>query len=160
MADLRAHGSLRKLRDGVVGVLNAVRGLVRVEDAGVQHAVELEGDVVGGDGALRGDFHGVFFQRLDVGDAVDDGHQDGETGLEDAAEASHALDDPCCLLGNELDDGVGGQAGALEVAAWGTADGGGGAKDAVAGAIVGLVGEGRALLVLEDGVAGVLEGGD
>lgn len=162
LANFGAHGGLRELGDGVVGVLDAVGGLEGVEDAGVQHAVEFEGDVVGGDGALGGDFHGVFFERLDVGDAVDDGDEDGEAGLEHAAEASHALDDPGRLLRDELDDGVGGEAGALEVSVGRAGGVGCRAEDAVSqaggGAIV-LRGEG-ALLVLEEGVAGVLEGGD
>ena len=52
-------------------------GFVGVKDARVEHAVELEGDVVGGDGALGGDLDGGFLEGFDVGDAVEKGDQDG-----------------------------------------------------------------------------------
>ena len=114
-ADLAAHGRLGELGDGVFGVFDAVAGFVGVEDAGVEDAVEFEGDVVGGDGALAGDFHRGFFQAFDVGDAVDDGDEDGDAGFEDAVEFTHSFDYPGGLLGDEADDGVGGEGGSLEV---------------------------------------------
>jgi len=88
-------------------------GLVGVEHARVQHAVELERDVVGGDGALAGDLEGVFLERLDVGDAVEEGDQEGQARLQDAVELAHALDDPGGLLGHEADDSVDGEGIAL-----------------------------------------------
>lgn len=99
-------------------------GLVGVKDAGVEDTIEFEGDVVGGDGALTRDLEGVFLERLDVGDAVDEGDENSQTGFENAVELSHALNDPCCLLRNESDDGVGGERRPLEV----------GGRDAGAGA--------------------------
>ena len=55
------------------------------------------------------------------GDAVEEGEEDGEAGLEDAVELAHALDDPGRLLGHEADDGVGWERGPLEVGRHGAA---------------------------------------
>lgn len=89
--------------------------LVRVKDPRVQHAVQLEGDVVGRDGALARDLERLLLEALDVGDAVDEGDEDGEAGRQDPVELAHALDDPRRLLRHEPHDGVGRQAGALKI---------------------------------------------
>lgn len=110
-ADFAAHRRLRQLADGVLGVFHPVAGFVGVKDPRVQHAVELQGYVVRGDGALLGYFHCRLLERLDVGDAVDYGEEDGDAGLEDPVELAHSLDYPCRLLGHEADYGVGGKGG-------------------------------------------------
>jgi hypothetical protein len=89
--------------------------LVRIKHARVEHAVELERHVVGRDGRLAGDLNGHLLEALDVGDAVEEGHEDGQAGLEDAVELAHALDDPRRLLRHEPDHRVGRQRRPLEV---------------------------------------------
>jgi len=106
---------LGELADRILCVFDAVTCFIGIEDSGVEHAVEIQGHVVGCDGRLRGDFHGGFFQRLDVCDSVEYGEEDGDAGFEDAVEFAHAFDDPGGLLGHEADDGVGGEGGSLEV---------------------------------------------
>ena len=86
--------------------MGSLPGLVCVEHPGVQDTVKLEGNVVCGDGALARDLDGILLQAPDVSDAIDDGHQNGQPRLQYAVELSHALDDPCCLLRDEADDGV------------------------------------------------------
>uniref|UniRef100_J3MQK0 Uncharacterized protein n=1 Tax=Oryza brachyantha TaxID=4533 RepID=J3MQK0_ORYBR len=48
----------------------------------VEDAVDLDGDVVLGDGGLVGDGDGLLLERVDVGDAVDDGHEHVDPGAE------------------------------------------------------------------------------
>ena len=119
-SDFTPHGRLRELRDCVLGILNPVRSLVSVIDAGIEHAVEFQRDVVGGDGGLGGDFHGGFFEGFHVGDAVEDGDQDLDSGGEGSVVFAHAFNDPGGLLGDEADEGVGWEGGpGGEVGCWG-----------------------------------------
>ena len=52
LAELGPHGRLSQLRNRVFGVIDTVRGLVRVEDLQVEHTVEAKPDVVFCDRAL------------------------------------------------------------------------------------------------------------
>ena len=63
--------------------------------------VEVQGGVVGGDGILGRNLDGNFLQVLGVLGLVDDGHENCQTGLQDAVEFPHTLDEPCLLLRNE-----------------------------------------------------------
>lgn len=103
--------SAEHARDGILDIPR----FVGIKDSCVQDTVQVERDIVGGNGALAGDLDGDLLERLDVGNAVDKGHQDGKTRLEDAVELAHALDDPGSLLRDEADDGVGGEGWFLEV---------------------------------------------
>ena len=89
------------------GVEMYLPGFVGIIDAGVENAVQLEGHIIGRNGALAGDFYGRLFQTLNVGYSVDEGNEEGEAWAQNAVEFAHAFDDPCCLLGNEANDGVG-----------------------------------------------------
>ena len=111
----KGHGGSEDRGGRRRGLGGCLPSLVGIKDAGVEDTVKLESDVIGGDGALAGDLNGDLLQALDVSDAVDEWDEDGETGLENATELSHAFDDPSGLLGHEADDGVGGQGRTLEV---------------------------------------------
>lgn len=44
--------------------------LVRIDDPGIEHSVQLQSDIVSSDGALTGDLDRGFFQALDVCNAL------------------------------------------------------------------------------------------
>lgn len=92
-----------------------IPSLIRVKYAGIEYTIQLQSYVVGRDSTLARYFDGHLLQALDVGDSVEKRNEDGKTGLENTVELSHALNNPCCLLGHEAYDGVGGEGGALEV---------------------------------------------
>ena len=144
--DFTPHGRLRELRNRIFGVFDSIRGLVSVVDAGVEHAVEFQGDVIGGDGGLGRDLHGGFFEGFDVGDAVEDGDQDLDSRGEGAVVFAHAFDDPGGLLGDEADNGVGREGLARgEVGCWGGGGVGAGGGASCGGGEVGCGLEGGML---------------
>lgn len=55
-------------------------------------------------GALAGNLDSNFLQALDISNAVEEWHQDLETGLECSMETTHALNDPGLLLRHKFDD--------------------------------------------------------
>ena len=114
-ANFAAHGCLCELADGVLGVFDTVAGFVGVKDAGVEDAVEFKGDVVGGDGALAGDFHGGFLQAFDIGNTIDDWDENCDARIENPVEFTHSFNYPGGLLGDKADYGIGRERGSLKV---------------------------------------------
>lgn len=82
-ANLAAHGSLGQLGNGKVCILDAVAGLDGVYDLVVEHAVQLEGDIVHCDCRLGGDLDGGLLERLHVLYRVEDWHHELQSGCED-----------------------------------------------------------------------------
>ncbi len=58
------------------------RGGREIYNLDVEDAVDLDGDVVLGDGGLVGDGDGLLLERVDVGDAVDEGDEHVDPGAE------------------------------------------------------------------------------
>ena len=59
-------------------MVDAVGGLLGVDDLHVKDAVDLDGDVVPGDALLGRDVDRLLFQRVLVGDPVEEGDEDVE----------------------------------------------------------------------------------
>ena len=57
----------------------------------VQDTVDVDGDVVLGDGGLLGDVDGDFLEALDVLDLINQRDQEVQTGVEDCVVSSHPL---------------------------------------------------------------------
>ena len=83
-----------------------VRGLVRVDDARVDGAVEVDVDVVFRDGRLGMDRDGRLLQGPLVGDFVDDRNREAQARRRRVAEFAEALDLPLLGLGHHEQDGV------------------------------------------------------
>lgn len=80
LSDSMAHRGLSQLIDCEFGVFDPVGGLVGVHGLDVERPVNLEGDVVQGQGALTRYGHGDLLQGLGVRYAVDERDEKGETG--------------------------------------------------------------------------------
>ncbi len=101
LADLAAQRRLRELDDREAVVGDAVGGLARIEHLQVEHAVDADLHVVARDADLLGDVHRLFLEVVLVGDAVEEGLQDVEPGLDRAVVAAERLDDEGALLGHD-----------------------------------------------------------
>ncbi|KAJ1944351.1 hypothetical protein FBU59_002623 [Linderina macrospora] len=83
LADLRPHRRLCQLRNRELGISHAIRCLVGVDDAVVQHTVQLQRHVVLRNCALRRNLHCHLLQRLRVRDAVQERYQDRQPRIQD-----------------------------------------------------------------------------
>ena len=83
-----------------------VRGLVRVDDARVDGAVEVDVDVVLRDGRLGMNVDGRLLERPLVRDLVDDGNRKAEARQGRVRKLPEALDLPLFSLGHHQQDGV------------------------------------------------------
>jgi hypothetical protein len=92
-SDLRAHARLGQERHGSDGVGYSVGSLVGISDFVVQDSVDLDFDVVFGDGGLGVDVEHVFLQVVHVGYLFKDWDFEAETGARLAGVATEALDD-------------------------------------------------------------------
>lgn len=64
LAELGPHGRLSQLRNGMLGVVDTVRGLVWVENLQIEHTVETKSDVVFCDCALLRYVNDNFLETL------------------------------------------------------------------------------------------------
>ncbi len=108
-AQLAAHCRLRELGDGVNGVVDLVRGLDWVHHPEVEDAVDGDGNIVVGNGALLRNAVCFLFQAVNVGDLIDYRHEELQPWLQDAAEFSKALNHPRLLMRHHVDAKVRGQ---------------------------------------------------
>src|SRR5688572_7102012 len=106
LADLAAQRRLRELHDREPVVGDAVGGPARVQHLHVEHAVDADLDVVARDADLLRDVHRLLLEVVLVGDAVEEGLQDVEPGLDRAVVTAERLDDVSALLRHD-DRGLG-----------------------------------------------------
>ena len=83
-----------------------IRGLVRVDDARVHGAVEVDVDVVLRDGRLGVDRDRRLLQGPLVRDLVDDGNREAQARRRRVGKLPEALDLPLLGLGHHQQDGV------------------------------------------------------
>ena len=100
--DYATQAGLRQLGNREHKVRRAVRGFHRVGDLEINHAVHLQLRVVTGDTDLAGDIHRDFFERMAVGHAVNERHNDVQTGQKGTVVFTKALQHPRTLLRNDL----------------------------------------------------------
>src|SRR5574344_1644370 len=98
LAHLGPHRRLRELRRREKVVADAVRGLRRIHHLHVEDAVDRHRDVVLRDALLRRHVDRLLLQRVLVGDAVEERHQDVETGVQRALVLAEPLHDVRRLL--------------------------------------------------------------
>ena len=94
------------LNDGVERVEGAVAGLGGIVEGHVDHALNVDSDVVAGDGRLGIDVESPLPHVDAVGDVVDEGNGEVEAGVLDGVKLAEALDDLDLALGNDVEDGV------------------------------------------------------
>ena len=101
VANLLPHRRLRERRDGPFRVLDTITRLVRVDDARVDGAVEVDVDVVLRDGRLGMNVDGRLLERPLVRDLVDDRNGEAEARQGRVAKFPEALDLPARVPGCE-----------------------------------------------------------
>jgi len=97
------HRGLRELDGGEPVVVDAVGGELGIDDLHIKDAVDLDRDVVLRDALLRRDVDRLLFERVLVGDPVEQRHQHVEAGLERRRVLPQPLDDVGLLLRNDAD---------------------------------------------------------
>src|ERR1019366_1356851 len=103
LADHRAQQRLRQLGDREDVVRRAVARAHRVGDLEVDDSVDLQLRVVARDADLTRHVERHFLQRMLVGDALDEGHDEAEARRQRPIVLAQPLDDPGVLLRHDLE---------------------------------------------------------
>ena len=94
ITNLLSHRRLRERRDGPFRIFDAVTRLVRVDDSRVDGAVEVDVDVVFGNGRLGMNVDGRLLERPLVRDLVDDRNREAQARQGRVTKLAEALDLP------------------------------------------------------------------
>ena len=99
VANFFAHCRLRERSYRTFRIFDPVTRLVRVDDARVDGAVEVDVDVIFGNGRLRMNINGRLFQGTLVRDLVDDRNGEAQARQGRVAKFPEALDLPARVPG-------------------------------------------------------------
>jgi len=99
--DNASERCLRKLCNGHHKVGRSVAGKFRIGDLKVEDAVHLQLSVVFGNADLARCVHRNFFERLAIGNAIDNRNDEIQARLKHGVKFSESFDDPGFLLRND-----------------------------------------------------------
>lgn len=98
LADLATHRGLGQQGESLDGLGHRVGRFVGIADPEVENSINLDFHVVSRDRILLVHVQDLLFQRVVVGDCLDEGDFEIEAGFHDAAVVAELLDDELVLL--------------------------------------------------------------